>query len=267
MLAEPGRTPDMPSERALAMTAYSVVVYVWFLVVFAYLVGWVEGIAVPRTIDEGPTVSTATAMAVDLLLLGVFTMQHSVMARPAFKRVWTRVVPAPIERSTYVLLAAATLALLMWQWRPLPDVLWDTEPTVARTLVYILSFSGWALVLAATFMIDHLDLFGLRQVLRSRANKPPSEPAFVTPSLYRVVRHPLYLGFLLAFWAAPTMTQGRLLFASATSAYILIAVRLEERDLVATFGNQYRAYRNMTPRLLLLPRRVPNTSTNRRHRG
>ena len=236
-----------------AMTAYGVAVYVCFLAVFAYFIGWVEAIAVPRTINDGPGAETATAIVIDLVLLGSFTVQHSVMARPAFKRMWTRVVPAPVERSTYVLLATLTLAVVMWQWRPLPDVLWDLASPAPRTVAYVVTFGGWALVLASTFMIDHLDLFGLRQVLRHHAGESPSQPTFVTPWLYRRVRHPLYLGFLLAFWAAPTMTEGRLLFASVMSVYIVGAVRLEERDLVSTFGDQYRSYRQTTPRLL--PRR------------
>lgn len=246
------------------MAAYGVVVYFTFLAVFAYLIGWVEGLVVPRTIDEGPAASLTTAILVDLAVLSVFAVQHSAMARPAFKRRWTRAVPAPVERSTYVLFATVAVALVMSQWRPLPDAIWDVEPTALRAAIYAVSFVGWGMVLLSTFLIDHFDLFGLRPVLRHRASKPATDSAFVTPSLYRVVRHPLYLGFLVAFWAAPSMTRGRLLFAVVLSAYVLVAIRLEEHDLVETFGERYRTYRRQTP--MLIPRRHrqegPNDTTS-----
>jgi protein-S-isoprenylcysteine O-methyltransferase Ste14 len=255
-------TPSTRWSHTVA-TAYGVAVYVGFLALFVYFVGWIEGLGVPRAIDDGPTASTATAIVVDVALLAMFAAQHSVMARPAFKRAWARVVPPPIERSTYVLFATATWALVMWQWRPLPEAAWDIESTAPRVAVYAVSFGGWALVLAATFMIDHLDMFGLRQVLRHRAGQPPTTPGFATSSMYRIVRHPLYLGFLIAFWAAPTMTQGRLLFACGTSAYVVLAARLEERDLIAAFGDRYRTYRHTTP--ALLPHRLQRRTTERRH--
>ncbi len=247
------------------MRAYGLAVYGGFLAVFVYFIGWVDGLVVPRTIDEGPAGSTAWAIIVDLLLLGMFAVQHSVMARPWFKRLWTRVVPAPAERSTYVLLATVTLALVMWLWRPLPDAVWDVDPTAARAAVYAVSFAGWGLVLLSTFAIDHYDLFGVSQVLRHHDRRSPDEPTFVTPLLYRVVRHPLYLGFLIAFWAAPAMSAGRLLFAAAMTGYVLVAIRLEERDLVGTFGDRYRAYRQRVPGLIpRVPKRVdtPRAATS-----
>jgi methanethiol S-methyltransferase len=257
--AHRGRTPG-----GWAIALYGIVVYLWFLAVFAYLVGCVSGLLVPRTIDEGPSAPGATALVIDLGLLTAFAAHHSVMARPAFKRAWARFVPPPIERSTYVLVATTLLAGLMWQWRPLPATVWDVE-LPAGGAIHATSFLGWGLALAATFMIDHFDLFGLRQVLRRRAGRPPVQPAFVTPALYRLVRHPLYLGFLIAFWAAPTLSQGRLLFASVMTTYILVAVRLEERDLVATFGDQYRSYQEDTP--MLLPGRVTRTGPARSRPG
>lgn len=248
-----GEAQPVGRGRTTAMAAYGIVVYVTFLAVLIYFIGWVEGLVVSRTIDEGLAASFTTAMLVDLAVLSVFAVQHSAMARPAFKRWWTRAVPAPVERSTYVLFATAALALVMSQWRPLPDEIWDVEPTALRAAIYAVSFVGWGMVLLSTFLIDHFDLFGLRQVLRHRASKSATDSAFVTPLLYRVVRHPLYLGFLIAFWAAPSMTRGRLLFAGVLSAYVLVAIRIEEHDLVESFGDRYRTYRRQTP--MLIPRR------------
>ena len=226
------------------MLAYRLLAYAVFLAVFAYFVGWVEGLVVPRGIDDGTSHGPVLIAAlVDVALLSVFALQHSVMARPSFKRRWTRIVPKQAERSTYVVLATATLALVMWQWRPIPEPVWELGSPAARLAVYAVSFGGWALVLASTFAIDHFHLFGLRE----------REPGFAEPLLYRVVRHPLYLGFLVAFWAAPTMSWGRLLFAAAMTGYVLVAVRLEERDLVAALGDRYGAYRARTP--MLVPRR------------
>ena len=213
--------------------AYSLAVYTGFLAAFAYAVGFVQQVGVPRDIDDGASAATATALAVDLALLGLFAIQHSVMARPAFKRWWTRVVPAPIERSTFVLAASLVLALLVWQWRPLPTTIWDVESDTARAALYALSWLGWLTVLGTTFLIDHFDLFGLRQAYRELCARPPAAPELRTPLLYRLVRHPLMLGFVVAFWAAPTMSQGKLLFAALTTGYILVALQLEERDLSA----------------------------------
>jgi protein-S-isoprenylcysteine O-methyltransferase Ste14 len=195
------------------------------------------------------------ALLIDLALLGVFAVQHSLMARPAFKRWWTRFVPEGIERSTYVLFANFSLILLFWQWRPLPQVVWAVASPSAVTAIGVLYFGGYALVLLSTFMISHFDLFGVKQVLAygRRQAAPPAQ--FVTPLFYRVVRHPLYLGFIIAFWAAPAMTLGHLLFAVGTTGYILIAIQLEEHDLVGVFGDAYRAYRRRVSMLFPLPPR------------
>ncbi|MHA4852821.1 methanethiol S-methyltransferase [Rhodococcus sp. MSC1_016] len=254
-MAEMVEKPRAPHTRGVArtlITAYGMVVYAIFLIVFVYAIGWVEGLVVPHTIDDGPDAPVVVAVVIDLALLTVFAMQHSVMARPWFKRRWTRIVPQPMERSTYVLFATAALALLMWQWRPLPEQIWNVETTWVRIALYAVSLGGWALVLAATFAIDHFDLFGLRQVLRNQSGKSALPSHFRTPMLYRVIRHPLYAGFVIAFWVAPTMSWGRLLFAVGTTGFILVAVRFEEHDLVDTFGDDYRTYRTRVP--MLVPR-------------
>jgi len=242
----------------LLMTSYGVVVYTLFLIVFLYAIGWIEKLVVPRTIDEGPRAPAALAVVVNVALLSVFAVQHSVMARPWFKRRWTRLVPAPIERSTFVLFATAALALVMWQWRPIPHRIWEVEGGSLRILVYAVSLGGWALALGSTLAIDHFDLFGLRQVFRHQCGRSTTESEFRTPLIYRVVRHPLYLGFLIAFWVTPSMTTGHLLFAVVTTAYILVAVRFEEHDLIGTFGDRYRAYRRRVPML------VPGAPVSRR---
>ena len=189
----------------------------------------------------------------DVLLLGLFAAQHSVMARPGFKRRWTRLVPAHVERSTYVLVSSLLLALLFWRWRPLAGVVWDIPWPAARMALWGLFGAGWLIVLISTFLIDHADLFGLRQVCLHATGRPYTPPPFRTTGLYRVVRHPIMLGFLLAFWGAPDMSAGHLLFALATTGYILIAVRLEERDLVAHFGDVYRRYKERVPAFIPVP--------------
>jgi protein-S-isoprenylcysteine O-methyltransferase Ste14 len=227
--------------RVLAFL-YGVVCYAIFFVTFLYAIGFVEGLVVPKAIDTGEAGPLVTSLVIDAVLLGIFAVQHSVMARPAFKSWWTKIVPAPVERSTYVLLASLALVLLFWQWRPLPQVIWKLEGAAA-TAVLTLSFVGFLIVLTSTFLINHFDLFGLRQVHAYATGKeiPPHE--FTTPLFYRVVRHPLYLGFIVAFWAAPVMSVGHLVFAVATTAYILIAIQLEEHDLTAVFGDTYQAYK------------------------
>jgi len=241
----------------LLTLAYGVVCYLAFLAVFVYSIGFVGDIVVPRSVDEGPSASTISALAVNVLLLGLFAVQHSVMARPAFKRWWTRFVPAAVERSTYVLVASAVLALLFWQWRPVPAVVWDVSWQPGRVLLWTLFWLGWATVLVSTFLINHFDLFGLRQVYLAWRGRTYTALRFRTSMLYRAVRHPLMLGFLVAFWATPTMTAGHLLFAAATTVYILLALQLEERDLTADLGEQYRDYRSRVPMLIpgLHPRR------------
>ncbi len=218
--------------KRTAMVAYGMVVYLAFLAVVAYAVGFVEGMVVPKGIDDGPATATWIALVVDVALLAVFAVQHSLMARARFKQWWTQHVADPIERSTYVLLATAALALLMWQWQPLPTVVWEVSSTPWRAVIRGVSFAGWGILLVSTFLIDHWHLFGLRQVLRHHRGEPPTSPPFRTRGLYRHVRHPLLLGFLVAFWAAPTMTLGHVLFAAGMTTYALVGARLEERDLV-----------------------------------
>jgi protein-S-isoprenylcysteine O-methyltransferase Ste14 len=229
---------------------YGVMCYLVFLVAFLYAIGFVGNIVVPRSIDNGIAASTAEALIVDVLLLGLFAVQHSVMARPVFKRWWTRLVPRTIERSTYVLLSSLVLLVLFWQWRTIPAVIWDMAWSAGRIVLWAVFWMGWAVVLAATFMINHFDLFGLRQVYLAWRGQPHTDLEFRTSLLYRLVRHPIMLGFIVAFWATPTMTVGHLLFALATTGYILIALQFEEHDLTAALGDQYREYRSRVPMLI-----------------
>lgn len=237
----------------LAMAIYGCAAYFLFLFAFLYAVGFVGGWGVPKSIDDGFGAPFAQALLVDTALLALFAVQHSVMARPAFKRWWTRIVPEPIERATYVLSASSALLLLFWQWRPIAGSVWLIESPLGAAAMHAAFWAGWALVLASTFQIDHFELFGLRQVFARLTGRRRSPPAFRVPLLYRLVRHPIYLGFLLAFWATPVMTPGHLLFAVGTTGYILIGIQLEERDLVALFGDQYRSYRRQVG--MLLPRK------------
>lgn len=228
---------------------YGTLCYTLFLVVFLYLIAFVGGL-VPRSVDNALPAPVGWAVLIDVVLVTLFAVQHSVMARPAFKRWWTRVVPEPIERSTYVLAASLVLVLLYWQWRELPTVVWDVTWTPARLGLWALFFLGWAIVLASTFMINHFELFGLKQVLAAWRARPSAETGFRTTLLYRVVRHPLMLGFIIAFWAAPTMTAGHLLFAAVMTGYILLALQIEEHDLMAALGTQYAEYRKRVPMLI-----------------
>lgn len=242
--------------------AYGVISYALFFAVFLYLIAFVGDILVPRTINQGPAAPLGTALAVNVGLLLLFGLQHSVMARQGFKKRWTKIVPKHLERSTYVLAATAVLALVMWGWRPIPETIWSVEQSAAVTLLHGLFWLGWAIVLISTFLIDHFELFGLKQVwanLRGRDFRPPK---FQTPGMYRLVRHPLYLGFLLAFWCTPHMTAGHLLFAGVWTGYILFAIRLEEKDLVSFHGEAYRAYRRRVRMLLPLPKQgAPGKAT------
>lgn len=234
---------------------YGVAAYAVFLATFLYAVAFVAGFGVPKHIDNGAPTARPLAIAIDAALLALFALQHSVMARPAFKRWWMRFVPPPMERSTFVLASSLALVVLYWQWRPLPAVVWNVEAPFARGALWALCAVGWLLVLTSTFLINHFDLFGLRQSWRhARGRGPSPEEPFVTRAFYRIVRHPIMLGFLVAFWATPTMTVGHLLFALMTTGYILFAVKLlEERDLVAQFGDTYRDYQRRVPMLLPLP--------------
>jgi protein-S-isoprenylcysteine O-methyltransferase Ste14 len=233
---------------------YGVASYLAFLASFLYAVGFVGNLLVPKSIDAPPSDPPLVAAFVDTLLLLVFVVPHSVMARPAFKRWWARFVPISLERSTYVLVASLTLGLLFWQWRPISLVLWHVTNPVGRWLLHAAFWAGWFVALVSTFLIDHFDLFGLRQVYFFAAGREYRPPTFKAPGLYRYVRHPLMLGFMLAFWASPTMSLGHLLFAAASGAYILIAVQLEERDLVSVHGEEYRAYQKQTSMLLPFPK-------------
>lgn len=230
---------------------YGTVCYAIFFGTFLYAVGFLGNSSlVPKTIDSGIETGWLQAVSVNLLLLTLFALQHSVMARPAFKRWWTRFVPQPVERSTYVLASSAVMILLFWAWQPLPSVVFHVEEPVARAALQLLFLGGVSVVLYSTFLIDHFDLFGLRQVVLHFRGRPYEEKRFVTPSLYRHIRHPLYVGWFVTFWATPDMTVGHLLMAGVTTAYILVAIVFEERDLGAHLGEDYRAYRERTPKFI-----------------
>lgn len=246
--------------------AYSVVVYAVFLATFLYAIAFVGNVRlepwlgvelVPKSMDRGGEGGPlATALLIDALLLGVFAIQHSVMARRGFKEKWTKLVPPPIERSTYVLFASGALILLFAFWRPIGDVVWAVEDRGATTALAVVSLVGWFTVLAGTFHINHFELFGLRQTFYALQGREPPPHRFVTPGLYRVVRHPIYAGFVIAFWATPIMTVGHLVFAIATTGYILVGIQLEERDLVREYGRDYERYRRAVPMLAPLPKRI-----------
>jgi methanethiol S-methyltransferase len=238
-----------PVGRLIAFL-YGIVAYAVFFVAFTYAIGFVSGLMVPKTIDTGAAGSLGEALVVNLLLMSLFAVQHSVMARKQFKQWWTQYVPKSVERSTYVLLASLVLLLLYWQWRPMPAVVWQiADPRIALA-VTVLGFVGWLIVFTSTFLINHFELFGLHQVANNLTGRAMPAPRFRTPLFYGFVRHPIYLGFVIAFWAAPTMTLGHLLFAAVTTAYIVIAIQLEERDLIDVFGDEYRRYKRRVSMLV-----------------
>jgi len=246
---------------------YGLACYAVFFATFLYAIGFVGNLWVPKAMDSPRETSLALALLVDLGLLSLFAVQHSVMARPGFKRVWTRIIPESAERSTYTLLSSLALILLFWQWRPLGGVVWDVENPLARVLLYAGFAFGWGLVLVSTFLINHFDLFGLRQVWLQFRGRAYTALPFKTPGPYRLVRHPLYVGWFFAFWCTPTMSATHLLFALMTTAYILVAIRLEERDLIAALP-EYSHYRKQVPMLLpRLRRRAAWSSAARTARG
>jgi protein-S-isoprenylcysteine O-methyltransferase Ste14 len=236
--------------KRVSIFLYGVFSYAVFFATFLYAVGFIGNFAVPATLDGTPALSTGKALLVDMCLLGVFALQHSIMARPFFKRWLTRFIPVSAERSTYVLMSSLALIAMFVLWQPLGGEVWTVSDPVMRGVLWALFAFGWLLVLVSTFLINHFDLFGLRQVWLQLVGKPYTQLRFGTPGPYKLVRHPLYLGWLFAFWATPTMTGTHLLFAFVTTAYILIAIQLEERDLVDTLGEDYRLYRERVPMIL-----------------
>ena len=242
--------------KRISIFLFGVVSYALFFGTFLYALGFVGNFIVPVTMDGVPTMATGRALLIDVLLLGAFAVQHSVMARPFFKRWLTRFIPESAERSTYVLMSSLALIALFVHWQPLGGIAWDIQDPNVRAVLFILFGLGWLLVLVSTFLINHFDLFGLRQIWLQLRGKPYQPLRFDTPGLYRLVRHPLYLGWLFAFWATPTMTGTHLLFAFLTSAYIFVAIQLEERDLIDSLGDDYRRYRNRVPMIIPGPRRA-----------
>jgi protein-S-isoprenylcysteine O-methyltransferase Ste14 len=236
---------------------YGAVSYVVFFVTFLYAIGFIGNIFVPKAIDTPPTAATMTrGIIANVILMSIFALQHSIMARPAFKKWWTKIIPAPIERSTYVLFSSLALILLFWQWRAIPDPVWAITNPIIAYILWLLFFAGWGLILFSTFLINHFDLFGLRQVNAYRRGADYENLPFGTPVVYRLVRHPIMLGFIIAFWATPYMSIGHLLFAAVTTTYIIVAIQLEERDLVSYHGQAYEDYRREVSMLVPVPKRA-----------
>jgi len=248
--------------QRIAAAVYGIICYIVFFATFLYAIAFVGNIRVPRSVDVGPNASTMEAFVIDALLLSLFAVQHSVMARQWFKRAWTRIVPQVIERSTYVLFASAALILLYWQWRPMTVTIWSVESSVLATLLWAAFAVGWGMVLVSTFLISHFDLFGLKQVYAYYAGKSYPPPKFTTPLFYKMVRHPIYFGFTVAFWATPHMTAGHLFFAFMCTAYMVVAIQFEERDLIRAHGARYETYRKSVSMLIPVPMRTAGPKTN-----
>jgi protein-S-isoprenylcysteine O-methyltransferase Ste14 len=242
--------------------SYGVICYVVFLGALLYLIGFLNDFLVPKGIDDGSVVPLAQGLVIDVGLILLFALQHTIMARPWFKSSSKRLLPDAIERSTFVLLAGVTLLLLFWQWRPLPGTLWHVDSPAWTYAVYGLQALGWGLVTLSTFLINHFELFGLQQVYLHWRRRAPMPPTFRVPWLYRLVRHPLMLGFLVAFWSVPHMTQGHLVFTLIMTVYIFVGISFEERDLLRTFGKQYREYQHTTPMIVPVPRRDPMSASS-----
>jgi protein-S-isoprenylcysteine O-methyltransferase Ste14 len=248
--------------RRVLFFIYGILSYLVFFVTFLYAVGFVGNLVVPKTIDSGFQGGTGSALIVNILLLALFALQHSIMARRPFKKWWAKIVPVEIERSTYVLFSSIALILMFYFWRPVTDVIWSVQSTALADILWALYFFGWFFVLTGTFLINHFNLFGLQQVYWALKKQDQQYPKFVTPFYYKFVRHPLMLGFIIAFWAAPVMTAGHLLFAIATTGYILIAIQLEERDLVSYHGEAYKRYQREVSQIIPMPPKKHDVAEN-----
>jgi protein-S-isoprenylcysteine O-methyltransferase Ste14 len=230
---------------------YGIVAYFVFLIAFLYAIGFVGNMMVPKSIDSGTETTLFTSLFINVILLSVFALQHSIMARPAFKKWFTTIISPAMERSTYILLSSLALLLIYWQWQPITTIVWETENSVLSSIITGIFFLGWGIVLLSTFMINHFELFGLAQIFDNLKNRQTPSPKFQTNYLYKIVRHPIMLGFIIAFWATPTMTVGHLLFTTVTTIYILIAVKyLEEKDLRKIIGEEYETYQKEVPMIV-----------------
>jgi protein-S-isoprenylcysteine O-methyltransferase Ste14 len=236
--------------KKLLALLYGVLAYLFFFGTFLYAIGFVGNAGVPKSVDTGTQTSLGLAVLIDVALLSLFAVQHTIMARQGFKRLWTKVVSWYVERSTFVVAASACLALLLWQWRPIPGTVWDVHGTALGSVLTATFWIGWGILLVSTFLINHFELFGLAQAWAYFQGKEFHRPDFKTPAFYKMVRHPIYLGFVIAFWSAPVMTRGHLLFSFATTGYIIVGILFEERDLVHAYGEAYRNYRARVPMLI-----------------